>query len=174
MALVSHYARNFTADIGIFSLDHADIIAGTPTAAGSAEDLLGIFQDSSIRIEFDTATAEVPSDILDTGIHGFVENVNTRGQWSVQLGTLLEKTAAPFLLLATALAPGISNANPALDRSEYDRGFVFVRVFRPGGASNTSNLNGFGWISEARLRGDLDSVILQSGSIMGYGPLTSS
>lgn len=63
MALVSPVARNFTCDIGIFQISKANVVSPGVYTYGTTKDLLGIFQSSSIHLEFDTVNAVVPTDI---------------------------------------------------------------------------------------------------------------
>jgi hypothetical protein len=139
--------RIYTCDISLLEV-----------AGGS---ILGIFTNCQLRVNFDMVNAFLPHDINDSTLKGFVQNRTKRKQWSVELGTIVEKTLSPFVLLQLALSTG---------GTERDRGLVAVEIFRPQGNSYV----GYAYITDARFTVNMDSVIMQSGTLTGRGPLAIS
>jgi hypothetical protein len=141
--------RIYTCDVALLE------IGGT--------DILGLFTNCSLRVNFDMVNAFLPHDINDSTSKGFIQNRTKRKQWSVELGTVVEKVLNSFILLELAIAPPVGDI-------ERDRGQISVEIWRPGGTAYT----GLAVITEAAFTINMDSVMMQSGTLMGYGPLVAT
>lgn len=139
--------RIYTCDVSLLEIDNGSI--------------LGIFTNCQLRVNFDLVNAFLPHDVMDSTIQGFVQNRTKRKGWTVELGTIVEKTLSPFILIQLALDPGVS---------ERYRGMVSVEIWRPSGVKYM----GDAYITDARFTINTDSVLMQSGTLTGHGPLTPS
>lgn len=167
--------RLYTCDVALFRV--AD--APTPSTIESSltyQDVVGIYQDCTLRFTREHVNANLPRDVMDSTIQGFIQNRTKRKQWFLDLGTVLEKTDLPLYLLLLALSPGSGSANTY--NYEVARGMIKVHIFRPGGTASdadpVSSYSGFGRITDARFRVSSESVIMQDATITGYGPLDAA
>lgn len=167
--------RLYTCDVAIFRIASMP----TPTTVDGSltyQDLVAIYQDCTLRFTREHVNAMLPRDVMDSSIQGFIQNRTKRKQWFLDLGTVLEKTDLPLFLLLRALTPGSGSANTY--NYEVSRGLVKVHLFRPGGtvtdADPGSTYSGRAYITEARFNVSSESVIMQNGTLTGYGPLDNA
>lgn len=150
MATLDPAARLYTCDVTLMTINGSSI--------------LGIFTDCTLRLNYDLVDAFLPHDILDPSLLGFKESRTKKRGWTVELGTILEKTANPFVLLGLAVSVGAATTAD---------GLVTVAIKKPG-TSGSIAYNGSAYITDARFRIDTNSVIMQSGTLTGYGELHAS
>ncbi len=159
MAVLAPLSRLYTCDVAVMSVVKAGI-------EGSPFNILGLFADCRLSANAERADAFLPHDINDSAIRGFTLSRTKRVGWSVELGTLLEKTADPFVLLQLAMALQSGGVEAI------DTGKVVVNIYKPGGATDAAVYTGTGYITSAEFEVTMESVIMQRGTITGYGALS--
>jgi hypothetical protein len=172
MAVLDPSIRMFTCDVTVMKV--GNYVGGSQPGTLTYKNILGIFTDCTLRFTKENVNAFLPHDVMDPQIMGFVQNRTKRKQWFVDLGTVLEKTLAPFSMLQYAVTPGAGAENSR--DAEIERGQVAVAIMRPGGstvygATPANVYTGVGLLTDARLTFNLDGLTMQNGTITGQGDL---
>lgn len=169
--------RFFTQDVVALSI-------ATETAGGAfgtfnnVSNLVGVFTNAKISFDIETVTSNIPTDLFDIHIHGFEYHVFQGSQWNVDLSEVMEDTldVDAFLYLALQNVPAAGAGGSTAHMAEIHRGLAFVNFQRPGssgvfGAATIKNYQGLAWITRANIKASGATLISQSATLTGFGPL---
>lgn len=176
MAGVNPAVRSYTVDVAIMALRTALNPDDGTFVGGNEYDILAIHRNSTLRTNKTLINAFIPNDTYT--YRGFKYPVTQQWGWEVDLGTVIQADMGGAILLVAA---GILNSGLAAggitSLEEQFRGLCYLKMYRPGGAGggvSGGSYEGFAHIASARFSvNQSEGPILNSGTLRGYGPLST-